>query len=336
MKGFRWFFAAFVVMRCFMFAQEGEGCCCGDECHCCDQVPETEYYYGPCCTELDCSFACDDPPEFYPEVPKFCRPYWFGLPRGPLWKYGLADPRRNALSVGWRFFDELFDEHLVPVSYGEYVGLVRVVNPCCKGGALQFGVEGNLWAFFEHLEESAPLVNADYYFAFPLTYSCGPWIYRLRFSHISSHIGDEYLLFHPNFVRLNPSAEYLDFFVSYQYNCNTRFYLGIGWVLHSDSTFKIREFYSEYGLDYYLPFYHCYMWRSRLLGRPFFGAHFRTRAQDDYMFDVTLAFGYEWAKKCSYQRKLRLFGEWHTGKSFEGQFSRFNTNYLSINLAYAY
>ena len=35
---------------------------------------------------------------------------------------------------------------------------------------MQFDIEGALWAVFEQTEEFSPLVNADYYVGFPLTF----------------------------------------------------------------------------------------------------------------------------------------------------------------------
>lgn len=78
------------------------------------------------------------------------------------------------------------------------------------GGDMEFGVEGAVWAVFAPLDESSPLIDADYYVGFPLVYAFDNWQFRLRGYHVSTHLGDEFLLNHPGFDRRNPSAEYLD------------------------------------------------------------------------------------------------------------------------------
>lgn len=278
-------------------------------------VDEMEMEYPSCC-------GCDE--------------YGVGLPPGPIFVYGLADPRRVAISAGWRFDEKIFNDNTCPVSYGDYCGLYRWYHPFCTRGVLQFGVEGALWAIFEQTEESAPLVNADYYVGFPLTYSIDNWVWRLRGFHISSHLGDEFLINHPGFNRVNPSAEYLDLTASYQWDCDLRLYAGLGLILHSDDSFKMRRFYSEFGLDYYLPWLRYYYETSNVLGRPFFGAHFRVREEANYRYDGTMVLGYEWGRVVPYARKVRFFGEWHNGQSYEGQFGHMHTNYYSLTLAYAY
>ena len=53
----------------------------------------------------------------------------------------------------------------------------------------------------------------------------------------------------PNIKRVNPSNEAIDFFVSYQANESLRFYIGPGWIFHTDDTYYFKPFYVEYGGD---------------------------------------------------------------------------------------
>lgn len=258
------------------------------------------------------------------------------LPEGPpLFRPFAADPRQVTFSVGWRFGDQLFNPHTAPVSFGNHLSLFRVYNPLGYCGTLQLELEGGLWALFEHTDRIAPLDNADYYIGFPLVYCIDNWKFRLRGWHLSSHIGDEFLQLHPCFDRRNASAEYVDFFVSYEPGC-LRFYGGMGFIVRSDPEFRCKKFYAEYGLETRLDQWGYYFSTSRLWGRPFAAAHFRTRADNDYGFDGTFTFGYEWTKLCGLQRCIRLFGEYHKGYSVEGQFCRLKTDYFAIRLSYGY
>ena len=279
--------------------------------------------------DQDCDwdeFCCDRLPNsliWMPEGPPLMRPF-------------LADPRRIAMSVAWRRDDDLFHENLGPISFGNQLDFMRWCRPCGLPGEFQWGIEGAIWAIFEHTEYSAPLVNADYYVAFPFTYALGPWRFRFRAYHISSHIGDEFLLYNPGFDRKNASFEFLDFFVTYQRGEWWRLYGGLGVIARSDEEFRCKKFYAEYGLDFVMPWLMTCWPESRLIGQPFFGMHYRTRAENDYKFDGWYVLGYQLGKQCGLERRARLFLEYHSGYSADGQFCKEQTNYWSLNLSYGY
>lgn len=254
----------------------------------------------------------------------------------PLFNPFIADPRIIDYSVGWRFNDRLFHNNICPVSFGDILPIFRLYNPFGFAGVAEFDVQGGLWAIFEQTNFSAPLVNADYFIGFPLTYAYGCWSFRLRPFHISSHIGDEFLLLNPGFDRRNPSAEYLDFAVSYQATCDTRVYGLLGWVVRSDKTFRCRKLYTQWGFDMYFTEYgFCDDWNS-ILGRPFCALFVQQQGDHSFKLDTTVAAGYEWAKTCGLERKLRAFIEYHTGYSVEGQFCRGKTSYTTLKLSYGF
>lgn len=239
-------------------------------------------------------------------------------------------------SAGWRFNDNVFASNTCPISFGDTCSLYRWYNPGRIEGVLQFDVEGGLWALFEQTEFSAPLVNADYYVGFPLTFARGCWSFRLRPFHISSHIGDEFLLTHENFDRRNPSAEYIDFAVAYQPNVDTRFYGLIGWIARSDETFRCKKLYFEYGFDLYFSEFGFYNPCQQILGRPFFAVDIKQKKDTSYKLDSNIAAGYEWRKTCGLERCLRILAEYHDGFSQEGQFCRSRTNYTTFKISYGY
>ena len=76
--------------------------------------------------------------------------------------------------------------------------------------------------------------------------------------------------------------------------------------------------------------------KSGVLGRICTGAHFRTREDNDYKFDGTFVVGYEWSRTYCDYKKVRLYYEYHTGYSLEGQFNRFPTNYSALVAYYGY
>ena len=272
-----------------------------------------------------CSNYCGEWGEWLPEEPPLFRPF-------------MADPRQVTYSVGWRFNDNALHKYICPVSFGDTAALYRwhqlQIGPYC--GDLQIDIEGALWAVFDPTTESAPLINADYYVGIPVTYAFNRWQFRLRGYHISSHIGDEYLLGHLDFKRVNPSAEYLDFFISHDLTDEIRLYSGLGFIVHQDESFKNKRFYAATGFEVRLPRFGFYNPSQMLYGQPVFGFYLRTQQNFRRHVDTTYVLGYEFGKLAGLQKRLRAVLEYHDGYSFEGQFSHCATSFLQIRLTYGF
>jgi hypothetical protein len=259
------------------------------------------------------------------------------MPEDPvLFRPFIADPRQLTFSLGWRFNDAPIAKNVAPISYWDQFPVYKFCNVGPFGGQLEFALEGCLWAVFDPITYSSPLVNADYYVGLPITYAFCRWSFRLRLYHVSSHIGDEYLLNHPDFDRRNPSIEVLDFFVSNYLTDEIRLYGGIGWLVQQDTSFKCGRVFLEAGTEVRmerLGFVSC---ANKLAGWPFFASHFRFQDHMDQHIDQTYAIGYEFQKLSGLYRCLRIFAEYHDGYSVEGQFRHLPTNYFSIRLSYGY
>jgi hypothetical protein len=258
-----------------------------------------------------------------PEVPPLFRPF-------------IADPRQVTYSVGWRWNDSVFEKNVIPVSFGDILPIFRWCDIWYFRGDLELGIEGAVWAIFDPLHESSPLIDADYYVGFPISYSFGSWAFRLRGYHISTHIGDEFLLNHPNFNRKNPSIEVFDFFISKQLTKDIRLYCGIGWLARQDDSFRVGEFYYQGGFElrFFELGYRDYC--NRLYGVPFLAMDVYYQTHFKHHINSTFALGYEWGKVSGLRRKFRIFLEYHDGYSIEGQFARRPTHYVSVRGTYGF
>jgi len=239
-------------------------------------------------------------------------------------------------SAGWRFNDQALAKNIIAVSYGDNFPIYRFcgVWPWC--GQLQFNLEGGLWAVFDPDSESSNLMNADYYVGFPIEYAVGRWSFRIRPYHISSHLGDEHIVFNPGIERLNPSAEYLDGFVSWYVTDEIRLYAGVGWVIQHDESFKQGHFYSEWGAELRLPQLGFFCQSEHLYGLPFFGMHFRYQDPFERNLNADYALGWEYGKTVGLQKRVRIFLLYHDGQSVDGQFSSSRTNYLALTASYGF
>ncbi|CDR34004.1 Conserved putative secreted protein [Criblamydia sequanensis CRIB-18] len=307
--------------------------CCG----CCQKWPTCErdrwwcsancIYLGPY------TYLCGDSCYSFGH----CGLWGVWLPQeGPLYRPMIADPRQLTYSVGWRFNDDALTKNVIPVSFADNIAFIRWCNVWPWGGFLQINLEGGLWAVFDPLHESAPLYNADYYVGFPIEYAVDRWVFRLRAYHISSHLGDEFLLNNPGFDRRNPSAEYLDFFVSNYITDEIRLYSGIGWVIQHDESFDSGNFYVQAGTELRFPRLGFYNPCQHLYGLPFFAMDFKYFNIYKEHIDQTYVLGWEWGKTTCEFKRLRAYIMYHDGYSADGQFSEYADNWFSINLSYGY
>lgn len=291
---------------------------------------EFDYYYN--CENysgLDEQTCCKNRGVWLPEAPELFKPL-------------KADPRQITSSVGWRFNDKIFNKNVVAVSYADSVPVYRWFDIVFCGAQMQLDIEGACWAIFEPTLESSPLVNADYYCGAALTGAYNEWSFRFRIYHISSHLGDEFLLNMQNekgdrFKRLNPSAEYIEFHLAYDWRHTIRMYGGIGYIPLDDRTFPTgKKPYFELGFEQYFHFWNFYNRCNRVCGRPFQALHTRYDGMNNYNIDLTYVAGYEFNKCIGLARALRFFGEYHSGFSVEGQFAKRRTHYYSIRMTYGY
>lgn len=312
--------------------KNGGDCSCEESCDCkisndekCEdedepEAPPVRYQRGRDC---DTARECGRSGVWLPEDP-------------PLYRPMIADPRQICYSVGWRFNDQVLVKNVIDVSFGDYFPIYRWCNIGPFDGELQIDIEGAVWAIFDPLHESSPLMNADYYGGIPISYAFGDWEFRLRFYHISSHIGDEFLIDHPDFDRRNASAEYVDFFVSNDITDEIRLYGGVGYIVGMDREFKCSRFYAEAGTEVRFSGLGFYNRSQHLYGEPILAMHFRYKKDFKHHIDQTYALGYEIGKTDGLCRKLRFLVEYHDGYSLEGQYCKLPTNYLSIRAQYGY
>lgn len=247
----------------------------------------------------------------------------------------IANPRQPMFSGGFRINSKACGGRVSSaVSLGDQFPLYRWKEMFKWKGDLQLELEACVFAVFCHDTWDTPMQNADYYVGVPVTYGVGPWAFRGRVYHISSHLGDEYMCDHRHAYkhRKNKSFEVADFFADYHITEQFRVYGGVGSVLHSDEQMHLKPLLFEYGSE-------IRWWRhnwTQLFGEPFFAVHLRNYQDVDYRTDFTCTLGYEWGKIQGYGRKVRLFAEYHNGFSPDGQFSRHRSNFYAIRLAYGF
>lgn len=291
----------------------------------------------------DVKVVCHPLPESYgihclkERIRKDADCYGTWLPSGPL-LFGplIADPRQVQLSGAYRVGDETIGPHLGAVAFGDDFPFYRWYDVGRKHAEMQIGLESGIFAVFNLDKPSMDLINADYYVAFPLTYAFDCWSFRLRIYHISSHLGDEFLLSlaQPNLVRTNPSFEALDFFSSYQLTKSIRLFGGVGYYLKSDRSCPFKHLYIAYGFEVKMfCIKSCFY---KLFWQPYLATYFQNREYHGWKPDSSYSFGVELGRMDNCGNRVRLSLEYHNGFSFEGQLCLGRTTYTALKLLYAY
>ena len=295
-----------------------------------------------CCVEVKCEMTAEECERRKGYV---AQPYTSGIwfpQQTVLFQPLVASPRQVVYSVAYRAGDKVVGRKAICIALGDDFPIYRwtSVLPWC--GDLQIGIEAGIWVPFNfnnvpHVDGTCcELVNTDYLLGIPLTYAFDCWSFRLRVYHISSHLGDEFLVNRRDFLdkRVNPSFEAIDFFTSYQASKYLRLYLGPGVILHSDKSFNMDQLYIQYGAE--LRVFPCRFMYHRLYGTPFLAVHMENWQIRDWGFDFTIKGGYEISKLAGIGRKMRLFASYHHGYSYEGQFFKVRTHYGEFGFSWGF
>lgn len=155
-----------------------------------------------------------------PTVPRpaFARPGYVASNEAP-WEWHLlpGDPMFKSFIAGvhaQRMAGELVGDDdqgaLLDTTIGGRIALFRkgTLGPDAEGW--EFQVAGAALTRLA-MDRESDVEAVDYNFATPLVYRSGPTAYRFGYDHISSHVGDEYLIKNPRFHRVNYVRDALEF-----------------------------------------------------------------------------------------------------------------------------
>lgn len=246
----------------------------------------------------------------------------------------IADPRQVTNGAAIRFNDTVISKYVGAVSFGSEFIFLRLLDILWWHGDMDLGVEAGIFSVFDLHHEDNCLVNTDFFVAGLMSYAIDRWSWRFRLWHLSSHLGDEFLLDNPGFDRRNLSDEGVDLFVSYQLGQAVRLYAGIGDIFLRDKEFPEHPLYFEFGSE--IRVFGAKDRFDKLYIQPFLAMHFRSWEEHGFNLNQTYALGVEWSKIQGIGRKFRAFGEYHNGHCKEGQFVKQRSDYFALKITYGF
>lgn len=222
---------------------------------------------------------------------------WQVLPDGLMYKSYLAGPREPRLGSEWlhqRNGDWLWS----PIAGGR-VGLVRLGtdDPLYPQG-WQFDAEGAIFPRLDY-DVEGDLIATDYRCGFLSTTRQGAWETKFGYYHVSSHLGDEYLLRHPGVRRINYVRNSLVFGTAFHATPGLRLYGEVGWTFHEDGGAKPWEF--QLGFD----------WTASneptgFRGEPFLAVNGHLRQENDFGGNITVETGWLWRGKTGHTCRIGM------------------------------
>jgi len=236
--------------------------------------------------------------------------HWQLLPNDLIYKSylaGMKEPRLGSTITSFRNDGWLWEGTL-----GARVGLLRYgdQDPVFPQG-FQIDAEGAASVRLD-VEDDVNVRATDYRVGVPFTYGYGSQQIKFAYYHMSSHLGDEFVLQHPGFRRLNWSRDALVLGHSIHMTERLRLYAEVGWAFYSEIN-EPWEF--QFGFDW------APHGPTGFRGAPFFAVNTHLRQEVDYGGNVSIMTGWGWVSDRD-RHLLRLGVHYYNGES--NQFSFFD------------
>jgi hypothetical protein len=233
------------------------------------------------------------------------------LPNGtvyPVYRAGTKEPRVSGAFLLDGDRNTYFDAAL-----GGRFGVLRFGTASQSGSRIwQMDVEAAVHPRLNvgHIRQA--MESADFRFAFPLSTRRGAWAWKLGYSHLSSHVGDEFLERNPRFERVNYVRDAVMAGITYQPADEWVMYSEVGYAFYVAGGAEPWDV--QLGTEYSPTSRGC----SRCNG-PFVAAHAHIREEVDFSGSYNVTAGWEWRSDRA-ERYLRLGLEYREGKSSQLEF----------------
>ena len=230
------------------------------------------------------------------------------LPAGLLYQSYLAGEKEPRISSA-NLYES--DRGMVwDVTLGGRVGLWRygTRDPLHPQG-IQFDIEGAAMVRLDP-EHNTDVEATDFRFGFLVTWRRGPLATKTGYYHISSHLGDEFLLSNPGFKRLNYVRDSAIAGISYDVTPEVRVYSEIGYAIGHEGGALPLEF--QYGAEYSPT-------TTSWWGGPFAAVNGHTREERNWASSINFVGGWQWRGDQT-QHRFRVGMQYYQGPALQYSF----------------
>lgn len=235
---------------------------------------------------------------------------WQVLPAGLLYRAYLAGEKEPR--IAWSLLHARNRGPIWEAALGGRVGLLRHGTVGAAGArGWQLDLEGAALPRIDPTLVSTPLESCDYRVGMQWTRRRGAVAVKVGYYHISSHLGDEFLLNNPGFVRLNYVRDSLIFGVMRDVTPDVQVYGEVGYAVGVSDGAEPLEV--QFGVQY-LP-----IADTGLRGSPFAAINAHLREDVDFGGGVNIEAGWRWRGALS-GHVLRVGLQYYNGKSIQYSF----------------
>jgi hypothetical protein len=183
--------------------------------------------------------------------------------------------------------------------------------------AFQLDVEGAALARIDHEEES-DVEAVDFRVGLTGTWRDGPLAAKTGYYHLSSHVGDEFLLKNPGFIRTNYVRDSALGGLMYDLTDELRIYGEVAYAFNHEDGAEPWEF--QYGLEFSDA-------RAGWPGGPYAAINGHTRQDFGYITSVNVVAGWQW-RGGPYSHRLRVGMQYYDGPALQWSFAGTDESFL--------
>jgi hypothetical protein len=231
---------------------------------------------------------------------------WQLLPSGLMYKADMANQKQPRMSV------QLVHERTIGWMWEPTLG--------GRAGIVRYGTDNEFWpqgwqldiegAAYARLDDDRNMVSTDFTFGTPITMRQGPWEFKFGYNHLSSHLGDLFMLHNPDYPRINYVRESLVLGLAYYLSPSLRVFEENGWAFHTDGGAEPWEF--RFGADF------CTPEPTGIYGAPFFAICAHLRQENDFGGNVDVQTGWLWRGRTGHVFRVGM--QYFNGLSEQAQF----------------
>jgi len=227
------------------------------------------------------------------------------MPMGLLYRSYLAGAKEPRFASYWNSDSD--QGSLWDTALGGRLGLLRygTCDPVHPEG-WQVDLEGGCQARLDPNSDSTALLCVDFRVGVPVTWAQGRWQFKTGYYHVSSHLGDEFLLLNPAARRLNYTRDAIPLGVGFFWTEQLRVYGETACALGHGGGAEPWEL--QFGADW-VPA--C---NTGVLGAPFAAVNGHLRQEIDFGGNFVLQAGWAW-RRFPRGSLFRIGVEYFWGKS---------------------
>ncbi len=247
---------------------------------------------------------------------------WQLMPQGLIYRSYLAGAKESRFRSVWN--NEADNGNIWDITLGGNVGILRYgTTGNARPEGFQLGLEGAGLVRLD-IDEERDVDAADYRFGVPITWGDSTYQVKVAYYHLSSHVGDEFLLKNIGFTRLNYSRDVLVWGHSLYPSDNWRVYGEIGYALDCDVS---DPWELQTGVEW-SPLY-----GTGGHGAPFAAVNGHLREEVDFGGNFVAQAGWCWRRSAA-TGLYRIGVEYYNGK--DDQFSFFDESVSKVGLGMWY